>query len=178
MKQIPLEIARKGRAIGLYGIDGELTVAMATPEDVALLLRLRQIALHGGAVDRRHPVAATGRAHLRQMQGGLLLPSPPRAVLLRHFTEEGLSEVPFFRGRGCPHCRDTGYRGRVAFHARVVITEEIRQMISDRKSVQEITRAATKGGYRPPPYAGLNKVLLGLTTIEEIEENCSFEPAG
>jgi type II secretory ATPase GspE/PulE/Tfp pilus assembly ATPase PilB-like protein len=100
---------------------------------------------------------------------------PPREVLLRYFTEEGLTEVPFYRGRGCPHCRDTGYRGRVAFHELVVITEEIRQMISDRKSVQEITRAAVRGGYRPLSYDGLNKVLIGLTTIEEIEENCSFE---
>jgi type IV pilus assembly protein PilB len=100
---------------------------------------------------------------------------PPREVLLKYFMEEGLTEVPFFRGRGCPHCRDTGYRGRVAFHELVVITEEIRQLISERKSVQEITRAAFKGGYRPLRYDGLNKVLLGLTTIEEIEENCSFE---
>jgi type IV pilus assembly protein PilB len=102
---------------------------------------------------------------------------PPREVLLKYFTEEGLTEVPFFRGRGCPHCRNTGYRGRVAFHEIVVITEEIRQLISERKSVQEITRAAFKGGYRPLRYDGLNKVLLGLTTIEEIEENCSFELA-
>ena len=102
---------------------------------------------------------------------------PPREVLLKYFTEEGLTEVPFFRGRGCPHCRDTGYRGRVAFHELVIITEEIRQMISDHKSVQEITRAAVKGGYRPLRYDGLNKVLLGLTTIEEIEENCSFDLA-
>ena len=41
----------------------------------------------------------------------------------------------------------------------------------------EITRAAIKVGYRPLRYDGLNKVLLGLTTIEEIEENCSFELA-
>ena len=102
---------------------------------------------------------------------------PTREVLLKYFTEDGLTEVPFYRGRGCAHCRDTGYWGRVAFHELVVITEEIRQMISDRKSVQEITRAAFKDGYRPLRYDGLNKVLLGLTTIEEIEETCSFERA-
>ncbi len=102
---------------------------------------------------------------------------PSRDVLRKYFVDEGLTEVPFFRGRGCAHCRDTGYRGRVAFHELVIITEEIRQMISDRKSVQEITRAAYKGGYRPMLYDGLNKVLLGLTTIEEVEENCSIELA-
>lgn len=102
---------------------------------------------------------------------------PTRDVLLKYFHEEGLTDVPFYRGRGCPHCRGTGFHGRVAFHELIVITEEIRQMISDRKSVQEITRAAFKGGYRPLRYDGLNKVLLGLTTIEEIEENCSFDLA-
>ena len=102
---------------------------------------------------------------------------PPRNVLLKYFSEEGLTSVPFYRGRGCPHCRQTGFHGRVAFHEIVVVTEEIRQLISDRKSVQEITRAAVKVGYRPLRYDGLNKVLLGLTTIEEVEENCSFESA-
>ena len=100
---------------------------------------------------------------------------PPREVLLRYFEEEGLTEVPFFRGRGCPHCRGTGYRGRVAFHELVLITEEVRQLISERRSAQEITRAAAKVGYKPLRYDGLRKVLLGLTTIEEIEQNTSSE---
>jgi len=102
---------------------------------------------------------------------------PPRDVLLKYFTAETITDIPFYRGRGCAHCRHTGYRGRVAFHELVIITEDIRQMISERRSVQEITRAAFKGGYRPIRYDGLNKVLLGLTTIEEIEENCSFDLA-
>jgi type II secretory ATPase GspE/PulE/Tfp pilus assembly ATPase PilB-like protein len=100
---------------------------------------------------------------------------PPRKVLLRYFKDDELSDVPFFRGRGCPHCRNSGYRGRVAFHELVIINDEIRQMISERRSVQEITLAAAKSGYRPLRYDGLNKVLLGLTTIEEIEENCSAD---
>ena len=102
---------------------------------------------------------------------------PPREVLLKYFEEEGLTEVPFYRGRGCPHCRRTGYRGRVAFHELVLITEEIRQLISEGKSAQEITRAAGKVGYKTLRYDGFRKVLLGLTTIEEIEQNTSFEYA-
>jgi len=100
---------------------------------------------------------------------------PPRETLLRYFQEEGLTDVPFYRGRGCAHCRNTGYRGRVAFHELVLITEEIRQMITERKSAQEITRAAARIGFKPLRYDGLRKVLLGLTTIEEIEQNTSFE---
>ena len=100
---------------------------------------------------------------------------PSRDVLKKYFVEEGLTEVPFYRGRGCMACRGTGYKGRVAFHELVLITEEIRTLISEGRTAQEITRAATKVGYRPLRYDGLKKVLLGLTTIEEIEANTSFE---
>ena len=100
---------------------------------------------------------------------------PPREVLQKYFKDEGLTDVPFFRGRGCNACRGTGYKGRVAFHELVLITEEIRTLITNRASVQQITAAATKVGYKPMRYDGLKKVLLGLTTIEEIEANTSFE---
>jgi type IV pilus assembly protein PilB len=100
-------------------------------------------------------------------------PSPE--ALRRFFLDDGLAEVPFYRGRGCTKCRGTGYKGRIAFHELVLISEQIRSMISEGRSAQEITRAATKIGYRPLRYDGLKKVLLGLTTIEEIEQNTSFE---
>ncbi len=100
---------------------------------------------------------------------------PSRETLAKYFHEEGLTEVPFFRGRGCPACRHTGYKGRIAFHELVLVTEEIRTLISEGRSVQEITRAAAKVGYKPLRYDGLKKVLLGLTTIDEIEHSTSFE---
>ncbi|HEY0944658.1 MAG TPA: GspE/PulE family protein [Opitutaceae bacterium] len=100
---------------------------------------------------------------------------PSRDVLRRYFQDEGLTDVCFYRGRGCPVCRGTGYKGRIAFHELVIITEEIRTLISERRSAQELTRAAAKVGYRPLRYDGLKKVLLGLTTIEEIEQNTSIE---
>ena len=100
---------------------------------------------------------------------------PPREVLRRYFDDDGLVDVPFYRGKGCPYCRNTGYRGRVAFHELVLITEEIRALISNGNSVQDIIAAARKVGYQPLRYDGLKKVLLGLTTIEQIEENSAFE---
>jgi len=100
---------------------------------------------------------------------------PTRETLQKYFKDEGLTDVPFFRGRGCQACRHTGYKGRVAFHELVLITEEVRTLISEGRSVQEITRAAAKVGYKPLRYDGLKKVLLGLTTIEEIDQNTSFE---
>jgi type IV pilus assembly protein PilB len=102
---------------------------------------------------------------------------PPPETLRRYFLDDGLTEVPFYRGRGCPKCRGTGDKGRIAYHELVLITEEIRSMISEGRSAQEITRTAAKAGYRPLRYDGSKNVLLGLTTIEEIEQNTSFECA-
>jgi type IV pilus assembly protein PilB len=101
--------------------------------------------------------------------------TPSRETLAKYFKEEGLTDVTFYRGKGCPKCRGTGYKGRVAIHELVLITEEIRALISEGRSVQEITRAAAKVGYRPLRYDGLKKVLQGFTTINEIEQNTSFE---
>ncbi len=100
---------------------------------------------------------------------------PSRETLLKYFEDEGLEDVPFYRGHGCARCRWTGYHGRVAFHELVIITEEIRTLISEKRSAQEITRAAAKVGYKPLRYDGLKKVLLGLTTIDEIEQNTTVE---
>lgn len=100
---------------------------------------------------------------------------PTQETLRKYFKDEGLTEVPFYRGRGCTACRNTGYKGRVAFHELVLITEEIRSLISEGKSAAEITKAAAKVGFKPLRYDGLKKVLLGMTTIEEIENNTSFE---
>jgi type IV pilus assembly protein PilB len=102
---------------------------------------------------------------------------PPLETLRKYFKDEGLTEVPFYRGRGCPACRGTGYKGRIAFHEFVLMTEEIRMLISAGRSGQEIAEAAAKVGYRSLRYDGLKKVLLGLTTIDEIEQNTAFEVA-
>lgn len=101
---------------------------------------------------------------------------PGLDVLRRHFHDEGLEEdILFYRGRGCSSCRGTGYKGRIAFHELLIVTEEVRSLISRRASVQEIIQAGQKAGYRPLRYDGLKKVLLGLTTIDEIEANTTLE---
>ena len=100
---------------------------------------------------------------------------PSVEVLQRYFKDDTFDDVTFYRGRGCPACRQTGYKGRVAFHELILITDEIRRLISESRSVQDITHAAEKIGYRPLRYDGLKKVLLGLTTVDEIEQSTSFE---
>ena len=100
-------------------------------------------------------------------------PSPD--VLQRYFHDARDADVHFYRGRGCAACRGTGYKGRVAFHELLIVSEEIRSLISANASSQAITAAAARLGTRSLRYDGLKKVLLGLTTIDEIEANTSRE---
>jgi type IV pilus assembly protein PilB len=75
-------------------------------------------------------------------------------------------EIP--RAVGCSACSNTGYRGRLAIHEVMTVTEEIERLTVARASSEEITRVAIEQGMRPLREDGLAKVLLGRTTIEEI----------
>ena len=75
-------------------------------------------------------------------------------------------EVP--EAKGCSACSKTGYRGRLAIHEVMTVTEEIERLAVARASGEEITRTAVEQGMRQLREDGLAKVLLGNTTIEEI----------
>jgi type IV pilus assembly protein PilB len=56
-----------------------------------------------------------------------------------------------------------------------MVTDEMRTIISNAGSEEALKVAAGKAGYRPLSYDGLKKVLLGFTTVEELESNASFD---
>ena len=72
------------------------------------------------------------------------------------------------RGRGCDDCGGTGYRGRTALYEMMRVTEEMKDLISRGASTSEIRKQATKDGMETLRQAGLRKVLLGETTVDEI----------
>lgn len=97
-------------------------------------------------------------------------PYRPSSALLRHyFHDETFPEVTFYRGKGCYQCRHTGFLGRVAFHELVIINDEMREVIARGGSHRSLAELAVGAGYRSLRYDGLKKVLLGLTTLDEIE---------
>jgi len=73
-----------------------------------------------------------------------------------------------FKGRGCRDCRHSGYRGRLGIFELLSINEEIREMILQRRSAGDIQTVAKKQGLKLMRDDGWNKVLKGITTIEEI----------
>jgi type II secretory ATPase GspE/PulE/Tfp pilus assembly ATPase PilB-like protein len=103
---------------------------------------------------------------------------PTEEVLRRYFDDEKLPEVTFYRGRGCHACNRTGYRGRVAFHELLLVNRSMRAKITARSNLNDLIEHAARTGYRPLRYDGLKKVLLGLTTIDEIEAQTPVEFEG
>ncbi len=128
-------------------------------------------------------VAPTVSAVLSQRLAGRICENckepyrPTDDVLRRHFDDDELPEVEFYRGRGCALCNHTGFKGRIAFHELLLVNRRVRTLIGRRASQEELAAAAARIGYRPLRYDGLVKVLLGLTTIEEIEAQTPVEIA-
>ncbi len=75
---------------------------------------------------------------------------------------------PFFRGKGCDSCGNSGYRGRMCLIELLILNEEMRDMIASRASYLEFKQTALKSGYNTIIDDGLEKALRGHTTCEEI----------
>ena len=81
---------------------------------------------------------------------------------------DGPAPPNVFRGKGCDHCNETGYRGRTGIYELLVIDEEIRKLILAHASSQEIRERAIQLGMTTLRQDGWRKILEGVTTIEEI----------
>lgn len=73
-----------------------------------------------------------------------------------------------FKGKGCDHCNQTGYRGRTGIYELLVIDDDIRQLILAHASSQEIRERAIQLGMITLRQDGWSKVLDGITTVDEI----------
>jgi type IV pilus assembly protein PilB len=73
-----------------------------------------------------------------------------------------------FRPVGCTNCSNTGYRGRIAIHEVMLVTEEIERLAVGRASSAEIGRAAREQGMLTLREDGWAKAQLGFTSVEEI----------
>ncbi|MDH3499235.1 MAG: ATPase, T2SS/T4P/T4SS family [Acidimicrobiia bacterium] len=79
------------------------------------------------------------------------------------------TEIPtLYKAEGCSACSGTGYKGRLALHELMTVTEEIERMTVEHASTDELAKMAESQGMRPLREDGLAKVAHGLTTIEEI----------
>ena len=94
----------------------------------------------------------------------------PDAALLKSsdLTLEQVKHYKFKVGKGCGHCRGTGYKGRRAIAELLSLNDEIREMIIDRAPARLIRDAAARNGTRFLREAALDLVKDGVTTLKEI----------
>jgi general secretion pathway protein E len=95
--------------------------------------------------------------------------APPE--LVRRFDLERRCDggpITLWRPVGCPHCRETGYRGRQAVAEFLLPDERIERLIFSRAEQSDIERAAVEGGMVTMFEAGIAAALAGTTTLEEV----------
>jgi type II secretory ATPase GspE/PulE/Tfp pilus assembly ATPase PilB-like protein len=80
----------------------------------------------------------------------------------------GEGSVTLSRGRGCPHCRETGYHGRTGIYEVLEVNDAVRQLIAQNAPDSAIRQAAVENGMRTIGEDGLKKVMAGRTTLDEI----------
>jgi type II secretion system protein E len=72
------------------------------------------------------------------------------------------------RGRGCAHCRGTGYRGRTGIYELLVLDDAIRELLQRERSGRELAALANQAGMRTLREDGVRQIVAGVTTPEEV----------
>lgn len=78
------------------------------------------------------------------------------------------TQLMLYRGKGCDKCLGKGYLGRIGVFELLEVTPEIRAMIAERRDAQSIRHAAIGQGFKTLRTDGIEKVINGVTTIEEV----------
>jgi type IV pilus assembly protein PilB len=95
-------------------------------------------------------------------------PVVPAPELLEYWGIPPDEDIRFMKARGCTHCLDTGYRGRVGLYEILYVNDAVRDMILGGKTAKEITQLAHDAGQiRTLKEDAARKVLDRITTPEE-----------
>lgn len=95
----------------------------------------------------------------------------PERERLVYEQEMGESKIAFEYGQGCNNCAQTGYRGRVGVFELLIMNDEIRRLVVNDASTDEIIDAARRAGMRPMIKDGMIKAKRGVTTPSEVVKN-------
>jgi general secretion pathway protein E len=98
-----------------------------------------------------------------------LVPDPAELAERTQAERDVLADKALVRGRGCGHCRGTGYRGRRAIAEILVFDDELREALTSRASTAAIKRLARARGMRTMRQVGLDLVACGVTTLAELD---------
>ena len=93
---------------------------------------------------------------------------PTKEELVLVGLEPGKVDGPLYKGKGCAECRNTGYKGRLAIFEMIPMARELRKLVFDNANEDEIRQTALDNGMTTLRDAGLERVLDGTTSVEEV----------
>jgi len=93
---------------------------------------------------------------------------PVPALIQLGVPEEEAGTFKCYKGKGCPACNGSGYRGRIALYEVLPIKAEIREMVLEGASSDDLKKTAIRLGMKSLRMSGLTKVKEGVTSIEEV----------
>jgi type IV pilus assembly protein PilB len=100
---------------------------------------------------------------------------PANELRMAGITQEQVGKASFMKGRGCNHCRQTGFRGRQGIFEMMRMSSMIRELTFAQAPTQEIRRKARGNGMKNLLEDGVLKVLRGSTTLDEVLSTCHAE---
>ena len=106
------------------------------------------------------------------MMGGVEAAPAAEDVLadwMQRFGTHG--RLQLYRPVGCEQCSGTGWRGRAGIHELMTVSRPLRALIQNATRADELQRHALGEGMRTLRQDGIEKVLAGVTTIEEVRAN-------
>jgi type IV pilus assembly protein PilB len=93
---------------------------------------------------------------------------PVSALMNIGFTEEEAKVVKCCKGKGCNVCNGSGYKGRIALYEIMPVGSEIRELVLEGASADEIKKTAIRLGMKTLRMSGLTKIKEGVTSVEEV----------
>jgi len=93
---------------------------------------------------------------------------PAAALIPLGFSKEDAETVKCYKGKGCPVCNGSGYKGRIALYEVMPVGNEIKEMVLEGASADELKKTAIRLGMKSLRMSGLTKVAEGVTSIEEV----------
>ncbi len=93
---------------------------------------------------------------------------PVQALIDAGVSPEDAPSYVCMRGKGCPACNNTGYKGRVGFYQVMPMREEIKELILNGANTAEIKRESMRIGIKTMRQSGLTKLKEGVTSFEEV----------
>jgi type IV pilus assembly protein PilB len=92
----------------------------------------------------------------------------PEVVMELGLTPEEAATKPFFYGKGCERCNNTGYKGRMGIYELLIMNDTLREMVVSETSLDEFRNACRRFGMRTLRESGLQSIHEGATSIEDV----------